>query len=64
MVAVPTLITAEVCMPARIAPSASGSSMRSSRAVRGSPNARAESRSDCGMASRPAQVLRTIGSSP
>ncbi len=62
IVAVPTLMTAAVLIPARIEREAIGSSMRSSRAPAGKPSASADSRSETGISRRPVAVLRTIGS--
>ena len=63
MVAVPTLMTAEVFTPARIKGSASGISMCRSRSRAGSPSASAACRIPAPMPSKPACVLRTIGRS-
>jgi len=63
-VAVPTAITADVLMPATMVGIASGISTRRRRAALGSPSARADTRSDSGMPTRPACVLRTMGSRP
>lgn len=61
-VAVPTSMIAAVLMPARMGPVAIGSSTRTSLAQAESPSASADSRSDGGMPTIPAVVLRTMGS--
>ena len=60
-VAVPTLMTAAVLIPAKIDRAAIGNSMRNSRARAGNPSASADSRKDVGMSRKPVAVLRTIG---
>ena len=61
IVAVPTLITAAVLIPARIARDAIGNSIWTSRASGGRPIASADSRSGAGMSRRPVAVFRMIG---
>ena len=60
-VAVPTLMTADVWMPARIEGEASGSSTFYSRAMDDRPSTSADSRSDPGMPASPDTVFLTIG---
>ena len=57
----PTLITAAVFMPARIAGDANGSSISLSRCVEVSPSATAELWSDGGMFVNPEAAFRMIG---
>ena len=62
MVAVPTLITAAVLIPARMAREAIGNSIWTSRVHGGRPIASADSRSEGAMSRKPVAVLRTMGS--
>ena len=62
IVAVPTLITAAVLIPARIDRDAIGSSICNSRDIGGRPSASADSRSDTGILRSPVVVFRMIGS--
>ena len=60
--AVPTLITAALLMPARMGRVHSGSSIRSSIAAGDRPSASADSRMGAGMSDSPLWVFRTMGS--
>lgn len=61
MVAVPTLITAAVLIPANIEGIARGSSINFNRALLGNPMTSADSRVGVGICVRPAYVFLTIG---
>ena len=64
MAAMPISICVETRMPVRIGGQASGSSTRSSRAIRDIPMPLAASTSDGSTPRSPTMALRTIGSSP
>ena len=64
MVAVPTLITAEILIPASTDGSASGNSIKRITAPGRNPSARPACRILGAMPANPLSVLRTMGSRP